>query len=897
MDKQWILRAVRITRWLGLAAALIVLSSIFGLLPIRLVQAQTYQYTITVPSGTAATMGDPTGTVPIMITNDSGSDGSIDYVKLWFDAAFYDVSGGSAIPAGWQITQLKNAGQGQTLIVFETSTAPIAPGESLTFNVIVTGDGGANIPSAGMDQTDQLEDSEVRAGGNTFAAPPSLPSWLRRGLAVSVVAVPPSVAVGEFITVTMVIDNRSMASQSNITSTLTYTPTSLITPTLGPLPTSLTLPSGDSGMITYTYQAATGGIVTFEGSAVNASVTSDEVQSDQVAIGNFTALLEVTPVSIVVGQDVVVRMRVYNNSGGALGAVRPSTLGFVGDASVVSFSGPSPPVVPSLPDGSTTTFEWTYTITGTVASTYAFTGTASAQGPRVTNVASSNSGTISQYSAYVTPPRVGSGTATPLGLVFTVANNGGTTIEKFEFVLPSGFTDSSGSGETIGSVGVPCTWNYDTGSDDFEPAAGSCGSGGLPSGGTAVLTITFSSIPSPDTETEYDFHIDFCSGPKCTKGTGTDRDWEGAVDVPFTITPYRIEMEANPTSLDADGSSASVITATVYIGSNPLPNADVVFATTGTEGTLSAYGGTTDANGVITVTFTSPVAFVDSQATLIATYLTAEGQTTVDLTGIAGPNPQYVGTTLDPVTVQRGETVTFTLDVLNTGNWPITLTTSSTFTFTDGTYNFTATLVAPTTIPTDTQRLLTFTVATVDPNFATGDYNPALHLVGTEPGQTYDRTVSDQVSIVVPPATVQFSSETYSADEGAGTATITVTLNAASSLTVTVDYATIGGGSATAGSDYTVVSGTLTFSPGDTSLTFTVPITDDAEVEESETVSLELSNAYNASLGTPNQATLTIVDDDWPVYLIEARAGNMTIVARVRIERDGPVILSWEILP
>jgi len=897
MDKQWVLRAVRITRWLGLAAALIVLSSVFGLPPIRLVQAQTYQYTITVPSGTAVTMGDPTGTVPIMITNDSGSDGSIDYVKLWFDATFYDVSGGSDVPAGWQITQLKNAGQGQTLIVFETSTAPIAPGESLTFNVVVAGDSGANIPSAGTDQTDQLEDSEVRAGGNTFDDPPSLPSWLRRGLAVSVVAIPPSVAVGGFITVTMVIDNRSTASQSNITSTLTYTPTGLITPTVGPIPTSLTLSSGDSGVITYTYQAAAGGMVTFEGSAANASVTSDEVQSGEVAIGDFTALLEVTPVSIIAGQDVVVRMRVYNNSGGTLGIVRPSTLGFVGDASVVSFSGPSPPVVPSLSDGSTTTFEWTYTLTGTVGSTYAFTGTASAQGPRVTNVASSNSGTISQYSAYVTPRRVGSGTATPLDVVFTVANNGGTTIEKFEFVLPSGFTDSGGSGETIGSVGVPCTWNYDTGSDDFEPAAGSCGSGGLPSGGTAVLTITFSSIPSPDVETEYDFHIDFCSGPKCTKGTGPDKDWEGAVDVPFTITPYRIEMEANPTSLPADGFSTSVITATVYMGSNPLSNVDVVFATTGTEGTLSAYGGTTDANGVITVTFTSPVGFVDSQATIIATYLTSEGQTTIDLMGIDGPNPQYVGDTLSPTTVQRGETVTFTLDVLNTGNWPITLTTSSTFTFTDGTYTFTATLAAPTAIPTDTQRSLTFTVAIVNPGFAVGDYDPTLYLVGTEPGQTYDRPVSDQVSVTVPPATVQFSSGTYSVDEGAGTAVITITLNAASSLTITVDYATVSGGSATAGSDYTAVSGTLTFSPGDTSLTFTVPITDDVVYDPDETITLTLSSPSNALLGSPNPATLTIVEDQPPIYQVEAHVGGIVILVRVQVEDGKPRILSWEILP
>jgi len=48
---------------------------------------------------------------------------------------------------------------------------------------------------------------------------------------------------------------------------------------------------------------------------------------------------------------------------------------------------------------------------------------------------------------------------------------------------------------------------------------------------------------------------------------------------------------------------------------------------------------------------------------------------------------------------------------------------------------------------------------------------------------------------------VQFSSVAYSANENAGTAIITVTLNAPSNLTATVNYAT-SNGTAIAGSDY-----------------------------------------------------------------------------------------------
>jgi hypothetical protein len=202
----------------------------------------------------------------------------------------------------------------------------------------------------------------------------------------------------------------------------------------------------------------------------------------------------------------------------------------------------------------------------------------------------------------------------------------------------------------------------------------------------------------------------------------------------------------------------------------------------------------------------------------------------------------------------------------------------------------------PTLIPTDAQRSLTFTAAAVDPGFAAGNYNPSLYLVGTGPGQAYDRPVSDQVTVTVAPAMVQFSSATYSANESAGSAIITVTLDAASSLTITVDYTT-SDGTAVAGSDYGAISGTLVFPPGETSLTFTVAITDEEEVEGDETVNLVLSNAYNGSLGTPDQAVLVIVNDDWPVYQIESRVGDTAIVARVRLEREGAVILSWEILP
>ena len=117
---------------------------------------------------------------------------------------------------------------------------------------------------------------------------------------------------------------------------------------------------------------------------------------------------------------------------------------------------------------------------------------------------------------------------------------------------------------------------------------------------------------------------------------------------------------------------------------------------------------------------------------------------------------------------------------------------------------------------------------------------------------------------VVHPGKVQFSSSTYSVNENQGTANITVTRTGGSDGAVSVNFAT-SNGTATAGSDYTPTSGTLTFAAGETSKTFTVPITNDTMVEGNETINLTLSNPMGgATLGSPSMGTLTIVDDDTP---------------------------------
>ena len=112
-------------------------------------------------------------------------------------------------------------------------------------------------------------------------------------------------------------------------------------------------------------------------------------------------------------------------------------------------------------------------------------------------------------------------------------------------------------------------------------------------------------------------------------------------------------------------------------------------------------------------------------------------------------------------------------------------------------------------------------------------------------------------------------------DNGIVNATFTVSLSARSDQTVTVSVQTADG-TATAGSDYTAVGPlTLTFAPGVTSQTVSVPIRGDIADEPNETFTVTLSGASNATVGT-GLGTGTILDDD--DALPELGIGDVRIV-------------------
>jgi hypothetical protein len=189
-------------------------------------------------------------------------------------------------------------------------------------------------------------------------------------------------------------------------------------------------------------------------------------------------------------------------------------------------------------------------------------------------------------------------------------------------------------------------------------------------------------------------------------------------------------------------------------------------------------------------------------------------------------------------------------------------------------------------------------------NDALAEANETVNLTLTSGATTVDSSLLSIVDNDNSKASVQLSSPVYSADEADGTAALTVTLSHPVDPNVTVNYATADG-TALAGSDYTNTNGTLTFTgnvagggpgTGQTSKTIHVPITQDPDAEDPETLTVTLSNALpvaSSILGAPVTGTVTISDDD-PAGLIDFRSLHYDFdesdgQATVTVERLGGV--------
>lgn len=153
--------------------------------------------------------------------------------------------------------------------------------------------------------------------------------------------------------------------------------------------------------------------------------------------------------------------------------------------------------------------------------------------------------------------------------------------------------------------------------------------------------------------------------------------------------------------------------------------------------------------------------------------------------------------------------------------------------------------------------------------------DPSLNLAGSTayridiaPGTVKDEAGNrllgaNSLTFSTAPAPPEFSVAESSVREGNGNLVFTITLTQAQSVPVTLTAALEAKGTAAAGLDYQPRTATLSFSPGQTSTTFSVPVLDDTLFEPTEVVYLRISAP---SVGIINQAVAPgrIVDNDDP---------------------------------
>lgn len=115
------------------------------------------------------------------------------------------------------------------------------------------------------------------------------------------------------------------------------------------------------------------------------------------------------------------------------------------------------------------------------------------------------------------------------------------------------------------------------------------------------------------------------------------------------------------------------------------------------------------------------------------------------------------------------------------------------------------------------------------------------------------------------PGEVAFSAASYTVNENAGSVTLTVTRSGGSDGAMSVNYATANA-TAVAGTDYTAVSGALSWADGNSdSKTITIPIINRSGTYGSRYFTIVLNSASGASLGSSSSATVIIrnLDNAW----------------------------------
>ena len=185
-----------------------------------------------------------------------------------------------------------------------------------------------------------------------------------------------------------------------------------------------------------------------------------------------------------------------------------------------------------------------------------------------------------------------------------------------------------------------------------------------------------------------------------------------------------------------------------------------------------------------------------------------------------------------------------------------------------------------------------YTTASGTVNFAAGETNKTFNLALLE-DDTKESTETLSLSLSNPSlgtmltsnqtvyitdndtSTIQFSSSGFTVSESTNAVALTLWRTGATNTAGTVNYLTVAG-TATAGSDYTAVTGLVSFAAGETSKTFNVTVLNDVLSENAENFIVRLRTPTNTVLGTVTNFTLTIATNDRAIIAFSAATATVS---------------------
>ncbi|HNE56424.1 MAG TPA: Calx-beta domain-containing protein [Leptospiraceae bacterium] len=567
--------------------------------------------------------------------------------------------------------------------------------------------------------------------------------------------------------------------------------------------------------------------------AGNTSTTTPSIQFGSSSSTNLETSPSVTiPVTISVGSTATVDYTVsgtatgggvdYTLANGSLtfsSATTTQNISFpiVNDALqeanetiIITLSNPSSGAVL----GSITTH--TYTIVDDDTPSIAFNATTSNGSEATTSVSIPVS--ISMTATASVNYSVTGGTATGSGTDFTLASgvlnftNGGATSQNINFTVNNDTLYENNetiiitlASTTNANLGIDTVHTYTINDNDPVPTLGFSvtSSSGAESATSPTLNVTLSTASGLTTNVDY----------SVTGGTATG----GGVD--FTLNTGTLVFNPGTTTLS-------------------LP--------------LSIINDTnTELNETLIVTLSNPTnANLNANTVHTYTVLDNDPPTVAFNTNSSSGSESTTAVSL-PVSLSAVYASTVTVNYAVTGG---TATGSGTdFTLASGTLTFTSGTLTQNINMTVVNDLLGESDETVIVTLSA----PSNATLGTFTSHTY--TINDN-----DPTTVEFSSSSSNGSEGTTAVTIPVTLSNSNASTVTVDYSVTGGTATGGGTDFTLASGTLTYTSGVTSQNISITINNDILLESNETIKISLANPTIATLGTNTEHTYTIIDNDTP---------------------------------